>query len=371
MQRLDEYVHAGGKLLRCGCTTGTCAAAATRAAADLLLGGTCLPAVVVQTPAGIDVLVDIEEAQEGAGWACCAVQKDAGDDPDVTDGVMVYARVSCADEQGVAIDGGVGVGRVTKAGLDQPVGAAAINSVPRRMICGAARASARQHSYDGGLAVEISIPAGVELAERTFNPRLGIEGGISVLGTSGIVRPMSEDALVASIAAELSVLRATGADHVLVVPGNYGRDYAQDVLGLDVRQAVTCSNYLGATIDEAARLGFLSMLVVGHLGKMVKVAGGIMNTHSRVADCRAEVFAAHAAMAGASQDVVQAIMEASTTDAMVAIVHEAGVLDQTMQSLMARLRRVLAQRAGGALCVDAVVFSNKYGLLGASIGGIS
>lgn len=364
MHRLEEYVSAGNKLLRCGYTTGTCAAAATHAATELLLGGSALPAVVVRTPAGIDVVVDVEEAELGTGWARCAVQKDAGDDPDVTDGVMVYAEVSLADKPGVVVDGGVGVGRVTKPGLDQPVGAAAINSVPRAIIERAARDAARAHGYDGGLRVCILIPAGVELAARTFNPRLGIEGGISVLGTSGIVRPMSEDALVASIKLELGVLRATGTDRVLVVPGNYGRDFARDQLGLNVERAIACSNYLGATIDEAARLGFSHMLVVGHVGKLAKVAAGVMNTHSRVADCRAEVMAAHAALAGASREVVASIMAALTTDAMIAILRDCGLADQVMASMMARMEEVLARRAGTGMRVDAVVFSNVYGLLG-------
>ena len=364
MRRREEYVSADGKLLRCGYTTGTCAAAATRAAAELLLCRVAPPAVEIQTPAGISVVVDVEEYERGADWARCAVQKDAGDDPDVTDGVVVYATVSLSADDGIAVDGGVGVGRVTRAGLDQPVGAAAINSVPRRMIREAAQEAAKAHGYDGGLSVRIDIPAGVELAARTFNPRLGIEGGISVLGTSGIVRPMSEDALVASIKLELGVLRASGADRVLVVPGNYGRDFARRELGLDVEQAVACSNYIGATIDEAARLGFSRMLVVGHLGKLVKVAAGIMNTHSRVADGRAEVMAAHAALAGASREVVAAIMEAPTTDAMLNVLAEAGLLDQTMDSMLARMACVLAQRAGDRLYVDVVVFSNVRGVLG-------
>ena len=354
----------GGKLLRCGYTTGTCAAAATRAAAELLLGRAVPSVVAVETPAGMTVLVDVEESERGKDWARCAVQKDAGDDPDVTDGIMVHATVRLSDEPGIAVDGGVGVGRVTKPGLDQPVGAAAINSVPRQMIITAAREAAEAYGRAGGLSVCIDIPAGVELAARTFNPRLGIEGGISVLGTSGIVRPMSEDALIASIKLELGVLRASGANHVLVVPGNYGRDFAQRNLGLDVSHAVSCSNYLGATIDEASRLGFSHMLLVGHVGKLVKVAAGIMNTHSRVADGRAEVMAAHAALAGASREVVVAIMEAPTTDAMIDVLANAGLLGQAMESIMARMAQVLSQRAGDALKVDAIVFSNTHGVLG-------
>ena len=363
MHRLEEYVSAGGKLLRCGYTTGTCAAAATRAAADLLLGGRAPASVVVSTPAGVDVLVDVEEVECGPTWARCAVRKDAGDDPDVTDGVLVYAKVFRVEGSEVRIDGGEGVGRVTRAGLDQPVGAAAINATPRAMIAEAARASAREHDYDGGLAVEISIPAGVELAHRTFNPRLGIEGGLSVLGTSGIVRPMSEEALVATIGLELRVLHESGSRHVLVVPGNYGLAFARDVLGLATDRAVTCSNYLGATIDDAALLGFESLLLVGHLGKLAKLAVGAMNLHSRVVDGRAEALAAHAALAGASSRLVARIMEAATTDAMLDLIADEDLLDPVMASLVRKMHEHLGHRAAGRLQVEAIVFSSQRGLL--------
>lgn len=367
MRLLDEYVSAGGKLLRCGYTTGTCAAAATRAAAELLLAHVRIPSVVVSTPAGIDVLVDIEECARGRAWARCAVRKDAGDDPDVTDGVLVWARVTRQEEPGITIDGGVGVGRVTRAGLDQPPGAAAINSTPRAMIAEAARAACAAHGYEGGLSVEISIPEGVELARRTFNPRLGIEGGISVLGTTGIVRPMSEDALVASICLELRMLRQEAED-VLVVPGNYGRTFATGSLGLSDRALVTCSNYLGATIDEAARLGFGSLLLVGHAGKLVKVASGAMNLHSHVADGRMETIAAHAALAGAPQPTIAAIMDAPTTDAAFDELDDCGVLDATLASLMRRMGERLEARAAGRLRVEAVMFSQARGVLGMTSG---
>lgn len=360
---LDVYLSSGAKRLRCGYTTGTCAAAAARAAAELLLGKVLVPSVIISTPAGIDVVVEVEECEEGTDWARCAVQKDGGDDPDVTDGVFVHATVSRCDEEGIHIDGGVGVGRVTRAGLDQPVGAAAINSTPRAMIAKAVQAAADAHGYDGGLAVEISIPEGVKLAAHTFNPRLGIEGGISVLGTTGIVRPMSEEALVASIRLELRMLREAGAVNVLVVPGNYGLTFARTELGLSTECAVSCSNYFGATIDEACILGFESVLVVGHIGKMVKVAGGVMNTHSRVADCRMEVLAAHGALVGASQQVVRDIMDAPTTDAGIDLLDAEGLLSRAMDSLAGRLEERLAYRSAGHTNVQAIVFSNVRGML--------
>ena len=365
---LDVYISAGAKRLRCGYTTGTCATAAARAATELLLGKVLVPSVVVSTPAGIDVVVEVEECDEGLGWARCAVRKDGGDDPDVTDGVLVHATVSRCEAAGIHIDGGLGVGRVTRAGLDQPVGAAAINSVPRAMIAETVREAAEAHDYDGGLDIVVSIPEGVELASRTFNPRLGIEGGISVLGTSGIVRPMSEEALIASIRLELRMLREAGVRDLLVVPGNYGLTFAGKTLGLDVGQAVSCSNYFGATIDESCLLGFDSMLIVGHIGKMVKVAGGVMNTHSRTADCRMEVLAAHAALAGASRQTVRGVMDAATTDAGIDILADEGLLRPAMESLAGRLEERLAQRSAGCADVQAIVFSNVRGVLCATSG---
>ena len=368
MRKLEHYISSGGKRLRCGYTTGTCAAAATSAAAELLLGGVIVPSVVVSTPAGIEVVVDVEETDRGETWATCAVRKDAGDDPDITDGVLVMARVALSEGSDVVIDGGFGVGRVTKPGLDQGVGEAAINSVPRAMIREAACAAAEAHGYTGGLAVTISIPDGVELAKRTFNPRLGIEGGISVLGTSGIVRPMSEDALISSIKLELKVLRSSGVTDLVLVPGNYGHDFAVSELGLTEEHMVSCSNYLGVAIDEAALLGFETLLLVGHIGKLAKVASGAMNMHSRVADGRAETLAAHAAMAGASAEDVALIMEAPTTDAMLDILAERDLLEESMTTMTARLGEHVARRAASRLRTEVVVFSKQHGLLGASQG---
>ena len=322
-----------------------------------------------------------------------AGRKDSGDDPDVTNGALVYARVDLSDTPGVTIDGGLGVGRVTREGLDQPVGAAAINSTPRRMIAeqvNAVLAKCAEGSADGndaagesdaaasgnqpgapakiGVLVTISIPAGVELAAKTFNPRLGIEGGISVLGTGGIVRPMSEDALISSIELEMRTIHARGIRDLLVVPGNYGRDFACGQLNLNMDAAVSCSNYFGATLDAACVLGFERLLIVGHIGKMAKVAGGIMNTHSRVADCRVEVLAAHAALVGAPQEAVVQIMHAATTDAALDALIACGYKEAAVASLMRNLADKLNHRVGGALQVEAIVFSNVHGILGKTPG---
>jgi cobalt-precorrin-5B (C1)-methyltransferase len=366
--KLAHYIQVGQQRLRCGYTTGSCAAAAARGAAELLLTGTAPAVIELNTPAGIPIQADIEDAHMEGASAVCAVRKDAGDDPDVTDGLLIYATVTKIPDLPCLVDGGEGVGRVTRPGLDQPMGYAAINSTPRRMILEQLETVCQANGIAGGLEAVISIPQGRLLAEKTFNPRLGIEGGLSILGTSGIVRPMSETALIATIHAEMDMRRAEGVKDLLVSPGNYGAAFCRDCLGLALEESVQCSNYVGETLDYAALLGFRSMLLVGHIGKLVKCAAGVMNTHSRVADGRMETLAAHAAMSGADCALVTKVMEATTTDAALALLQEQNLLGATMESVLLRLKRHLQQRAGQNMQVEAILFSNQLGLLGMTVG---
>ncbi len=360
----EHYIRGGARLLRCGYTTGACAALAAAGAARLLLFGEAPERARLVTPKGWPVEAALEDCFLDAETACCAVRKDAGDDPDVTDGCLVYAAVR-KSARGVTIDGGEGVGRVTKPGLDQPIGAAAINSVPRRMIASAVEEVCAEAGYGGGLSVVISVPDGAELAKRTFNPRLGVEGGISILGTSGIVEPMSERALIDTVGVEIRQAAAGGGKRLILTPGNYGADYLRenglDALGVPV---VKCSNYIGEALDAAAAEGFAEVLLVGHIGKLVKLAGGIMNTHSKQADCRAELFTAHAALCGADAALCRALMDAATTDACIELLDKAGLRGAVLQSLLAAAQKHLDRRAAGMLTVGAVFFSNEYGGLG-------
>ncbi len=362
----EHYMEAGGRRMRMGYTTGTCAALAAKAAARLLLGGAVDGCVSLATPAGLCVEAQVLHPARGEGGASCAVQKDAGDDPDVTDGLLVFARVARAGGGEITIDGGAGVGRVTKPGLDQPVGAAAINRVPREMIRRAVAEVCAEHGYAGGLCVEISIPGGGELAKRTFNPRLGIEGGLSVLGTSGIVRPMSEEALLETIRVELNMHAAAGARRVLLVPGNYGEAFAGQTPALAAWPRAQCSNYIGRALDMAAPLGFEAVLLAGHAGKLVKLAGGIMDTHSKTADCRMELAALHAALAGADKDMLLRVLSAVSMEEAIDLLQAAGLWPQVQQSLLAAVQKHLEHRAGGAFCTGAVWFTNKHGLLGST-----
>ena len=352
------------KKMRTGYTTGSCAAAAAKAAVCMLLSGEVIQQVRLMTPKGVELDLEVEQIERRQHGVRCAVRKDSGDDPDVTNGIYVYAEVRKEPEPGIYLDGGEGIGRITKKGLEQPVGAAAINRVPRQMILEAVKEQSIRYGYQGGLSVIISAPEGKKLAAKTFNPRLGIENGISILGTSGIVEPMSEKALTDTIFLEMKMLKENGIDRCGVVPGNYGRDFLAEQLGVDTDQAVKCSNYIGETIDAAVNLEMRSLLLIGHIGKLIKVAAGVMNTHSRQADCRMEVLAAYAAAEGASAECVQAILSCITTTEALELLKEKGILSGVMERVMERIDFHLRHRAGGSLQVEAIVFSTEDGILG-------
>ncbi len=352
-----RYVTQAGKRLRCGYTTGSCAAAAAKAAALMLLTGQPLSTIDLMTPKGVTLTLDIVNASMCDGSASCAVRKDAGDDPDITDGVLVYASVRKTNS-GMTIDGGEGIGLVTKPGLDQPVGAAAINSVPRRMITDELEAVCKLYGYAGGIAVTISIPSGTELARRTFNPRMGIEGGLSVIGTTGIVTPMSSQALVDTIRLELRQLAMRGAHDLLMTPGNYGEAFAQDVLGLSLDAHISCANFIGDAIDAALEEGFTRLLLVGHVGKLVKLGIGITNTHSSNGDGRIETLLSCALGAGADLALLRTILSSVTTDAALALLEKSGLLQSAMRILGARINGCLRRRVPDHVDIGYVCFTN-------------
>ncbi len=350
--------------LRYGYTTGSCAAAAAQAAARMLLTGEKVEEVALETPKGILLHLLIEDIRMNPDEVICAVRKDGGDDPDVTHGILVYARVKKSFGKEVSIDGGIGVGRVTRQGLSQPPGAAAINDIPRKMIRENVEAVCKEYGFDGGMDVLIEIPAGVELAKKTFNPRLGIEGGISVLGTSGIVVPMSEAALVASIKLEMQMLVKAGAEYLVITPGNYGQVFSENQIQVDLTYSMKCSNYVGETLDMAREMGVKGILFIAHIGKFIKTAGGIMNTHSRNADSRAELMAANALRAGAGYETVMKILNSITTEESVDILIKDHMLEKTMQQIEEKVDYYLNKRSGENLQVGAILFSNVYGELG-------
>lgn len=364
------------KKLRCGFTTGSCAAAASKAAAFMLLTGKEKTEITIQTPKGIPYHAKICDILRAENEVSCAVEKDGGDDPDVTTGSLVYAKVAvldrkkqlCSDKAQIYIDGGAGVGHVTRPGLDQPVGNAAINHVPREMITREVMEVCEMTDFHGTLRVEISVPGGEELAQKTFNPRLGIVGGISILGTTGIVEPMSEKALLDTILVELRQHRALGEDTIAVSPGNYGLDYMKRTFGYDLDKSVKSSNFIGNTIDMAVECGFTKMLLTGHIGKLIKVSGGMMNTHSKEGDCRMELLAAAALQSGIDADTVCRILACAVTEEALAILTETDRLKAVMDKVMEKIIFYLNRRGSGRIQIECMMYSNEYGELACSEG---
>ncbi len=362
---MEQFVYKNHQKLRCGYTTGSCAAAAAKAAAFMLLSGREISCVDLMTPKQIPLRLEVLDTVKKPESVSCAVRKDGGDDPDVTNGIRIYAEVSRIREKEICVDGGRGVGRVTKPGLEQPVGAAAINKVPRRMIRENLEEVCRQLGYTGGLKAVIFVPEGEALASKTFNPRLGILGGISILGTSGIVEPMSEQALIDTIRVEIRQRLANGMKYLLIVPGNYGIDFLEQYgHGLSLEDAVKCSNFVGEALDAAVEFGAEGALLIGHIGKFVKLAGGIMNTHSHNADARMELLTVHAALLGAPVGLLQKMMKCVTTDDALKYLGEAGMTKAVMAQLMERMEFYVNERVQSRLELGVITFSKVYGILG-------
>lgn len=379
-----KYIIKDNKKLQFGYTTGSCAAAAAKAATQMLFSQERVLQVDLKTPKGIWLHLEPQEVRMEALCASCAIQKEAGDDPDVTQGLLIFASarrcsrpeaIACQrvfspsdaesdDSVIVGLCAGEGVGTVTLPGLEQPIGAPAINRVPRSMIIREVREVCEQYQYTGGIQIKIWVPHGEAVAQRTFNPRLGILGGISILGTSGIVEPMSEKALIRSIELEMKQKTFGGRKYLLVTPGNYGTQYLKDNFPFPADQAVKCSNFVGATIDFAVNLQLEGMLFVAHIGKFVKVAGGIMNTHSHDADARMEILVSCALRAGADAETARKILECVTTDEGLRVLEQTDLLEASMKILMQKIDFYLQHRSGGRMMTGAIVFSNVFGELG-------
>ncbi len=358
--------HKSG-MLRRGYTTGTCAAAAAQTAAELLLSGNIPASIRYTTPNGMVLTLVPERIRSENGAAVCAIRKYSGDDPDVTNGIRIFAEVSRIPH-GIEIEGGAGIGRVTLPGLKCAVGEAAINPAPRAQITAALEKVLRMHHAECGLRAVISAEDGEMVAEQTCNRHLGIIGGISILGTSGIVEPMSEAALTETIHLELDALWATGQRTAFLSPGNYGANFARDELGLNLEKAVKCSNFIGDTLDYAAYRGFQDILLVGHAGKLIKLAAGGMNTHSAVCDGRREVFTAHAALCGAGLHTLGRLMGATTADACVGILEESGLREPILLRIGAAIENQLDRRLNGRARAEYIMFTERFGVLSQSAG---
>lgn len=364
------------KELRKGFTTGSCGAAAAKAALYMLLTGSVKDEIEIITPGGAVFRTEVKDIFREGNRVRCAVVKDGGDDPDVTTGLHVTAEVLAEERSDgpleIQIEGGPGVGRVTLPGLDQPVGNAAINRVPRQMIEKELSEVAELLDFRGRIRVILSVPGGEAAAERTFNPRLGIEGGISILGTTGIVEPMSTRAILDTIRVELNQRKALGDRIAAVSPGNYGLNFMKETYGYDLNRSVKCSNYVGDTVDMVREMDFRGMLLTGHIGKLIKVSGGIMNTHSKEGDARMELLAAGVIRAGGSMDTLRGILNCRVTEEALGIIQaeSPALLRKSMESVMDRILYYLRKRAGEELLVECILYSNEFGLLAASPGAM-
>lgn len=364
---MEIYTVKNQKKLRYGYTTGSCAAGAAAAAACQLLYHKMPETLQLLTPKGISLFLEPELLQAQKDFCICAVRKDSGDDPDVTNGIRILAAVRLQKE-GIVITGGEGVGRVTKPGLSCAVGQAAINLGPQAQIREAVQKIAQTCQYTGGFEIVIHAENGAEIAKKTMNAHLGIIGGISILGTSGIVEPMSEQALVDTIHVDLDSHFAAGEREILACPGNYGQDFVQQNFGVDLKTAVITSNFIGETFDYMIAKGFHSILLVGHAGKLIKLAAGVMQTHSAYADGRQEIFAAHAAMLGAPQETIVRIMDCISVDACIDILEERQMTNAVMQSIGNKIAEHAALRTHDMLCTEFIVFTNTRGVLWRSAG---
>ena len=379
---MEQYVYKNQKQLRRGITTGTCAAAAVGAAAASLLLGVERESILVHTPGGMDVTVPVFLVEKGKDRAEFGVIKDSGDDPDVTNHAEIYGAVCIIPEKQsipekafrdarfprLYLEGGEGVGRAAKAGLEQEIGQAVINRVPRAMIFEAAGDICHMAEFEGRLLITVSVPDGKALAEKTFNPKLGITGGISILGTTGILEPMSEKAIVDTIETEIRQLSAQSVKNLLVTPGNYGRGYVSDYLHMDLSSSVKCSNYIGEVLDMAVSYQMEALLLVGDIGKLVKLAAGIMNTHSRVADGRCEILAVHTVLCGGSREMAEKIMNCINTEEILTLLEQWGLREAVMDSLCGRIKEHVSDRVGGKLKTGVMLFSRRYGFLGQTKG---
>lgn len=315
---MEEYVYIDGKKYKRGYTTGSCATAAAKAASYMLLTKLPIEVINIDTPKGIPLNLKVENINIQDDYVECSIRKDGGDDIDATHNMHIYARAEFIDSKEIIITGGNGVGRVTKKGLGIEIGESAINKTPRNMINNEVR---KVIGEDKGVKITIFAPEGELIAKKTFNPRLGIVGGISIIGTTGIVEPMSDEGWKKSLSIELEMKKAQGMDKIILVPGNHGEMFIKETLGIDIKYIVRTSNFIGYMLKEAQRIGFKKILMAGHLGKYVKIAGGIFNTHSKVADARNEILLANLALMNAPFELIKKVNECLTTEEFIEIIN--------------------------------------------------
>ena len=362
---MDEYLYFRGKKLRYGYTTGSSATAATKAALMYILDDSKhdIPEVTIKLPSGNSLTISVNSLEKKENSVLASVIKDGGDDPDVTHGLEIYSKVSLRNDSKINIFGGIGVGKVTKKGLPIAPGNSAINPVPLKMI----RETVEEMLPEGlGADVEIFVPKGEETAKKTLNAKLGIIGGISILGTTGIVKPMSEESWKASLAIELKMaLENTGNGEAIFLFGNRGKQYLSDNFDDNTSQAIVISNFVGYMFDRACEFEAKKIYFIGELGKFVKVAGVIFHTHSRVSDAKMEILTANALLVGESTENMKKIMASNTTEEATKYIEKTEVYSLLAEKAKQKCEEY-CRRNGWELEVETLIISAEKEVLGNS-----
>ncbi|AWH79087.1 cobalt-precorrin-5B (C(1))-methyltransferase CbiD [Clostridioides difficile] len=397
---MEEYVYIDGKKYRRGYTTGSCATGASKAAVYMLITKNRINTINIDTPKGIPLLLKVDNINISDTFVECSIKKDGGDDIDATHTMDIYARAEivskndknkgyltlkdidslstnseCKSElyKFIRVYGGTGIGVVTKKGLSVDVGKPAINPTPLKMINHEIRKLIGDNfesilGNDKVLKITIFAPQGETVAKKTFNPRLGIVGGISIIGTTGIVEPMSDEGWKKSLSIELQMKKEQGLDKIILVPGNHGEQFIREKLNLDIKYVVRVSNFIGYMIKEAQRIGYKKILMAGHIGKFIKVSAGIFNTHSKVADARSEILVANLALMGARYEFLNKINQCVTTEEAVELINSSEyreVYNILSNKCRERVKQYLNEDSDD-IDVEVIIFSMDKSLLGKS-----
>ncbi|HCU2611449.1 TPA: cobalt-precorrin-5B (C(1))-methyltransferase [Clostridioides difficile] len=397
---MEEYVYIDGKKYRRGYTTGSCATGASKAAVYMLITKNRINTINIDTPKGIPLLLKVDNINISDTFVECSIKKDGGDDIDATHTMDIYARAEivakndknkgyltlkdidslstnseCKSElyKFIRVYGGTGIGVVTKKGLSVDVDKPAINPTPLKMINHEIRKLIGDNfesilGNDKVLKITIFAPQGETVAKKTFNPRLGIVGGISIIGTTGIVEPMSDEGWKKSLSIELQMKKEQGLDKIILVPGNHGEQFIREKLNLDIKYVVRVSNFIGYMIKEAQRIGYKKILMAGHIGKFIKVSAGIFNTHSKVADARSEILVANLALMGARYEFLNKINQCVTTEEAVELINNSEyreVYNILSNKCKERVKQYLNEDSDD-IDVEVIIFSMDKSLLGKS-----
>ncbi len=349
------------RFLKYGLTTGATAAAAAKAAATAIVKEP-VDRVVIPTPIGLRFELPIKSTKKLSADSAEAVAiKDAGQDIDVTDKMEITATVKLTDDGKITIKSGEGIGKVTKAGLQVPIGEGAINPVPKAMITEAVK---EVLPAGKGAEILISAPEGANIAKKTMNDKLGVKGGISILGTIGVVKPLSLEACRRSLVPQIDVALAKGYNRIFCVPGNIGERIAKEKFGVPEDAIVQTGDFVGYMLDKAVEKGIKEIIVLGHSGKLVKLAANIFNTHHKVGDARNEVIAAYAGAVGVNQQTINELLASNTTDEATEILRQAGLLEATYNRIAERVHQRVSDRVENKIKIDIVIVAMDGKVLG-------